>query len=95
MTTHVDAGPIIAEACQVIKPGFTPVERLGCGNAHAYLLFQSYINKMERGLPPCGLQWAGTKRTRADLLEMCDLRGLDDAEKQRRKFAFQGFKFLE
>jgi len=42
--------------------------------------------------PTAAESWSGTKRSRADLIAMCDLRGLEGSERRRREFAFQGFE---
>ena len=38
------------------------------------------------------LKWTGVKKSRADLIKMCDFRSLSEDEKALRRMAFSGFE---
>jgi methionyl-tRNA formyltransferase len=97
MWPSVDAGPICGVLLQGIQPG-TPQDYLAVGEAAARALLVAWRGgamSFDANAPP--LVWSGTKRSRKDLIGMCDMRQCDEAEKKRRKMAFSGFEanFLE
>lgn len=92
MTERVDEGPIISVSEQAVAPDITPSDRLQVGLGRATYLFNEYADRFGK-LEPNGIKWTGQKRSRADLLLMCELDGLTKKEEMRRRFAFEGFPF--
>lgn len=89
MGPKVDEGPILAALIVHVGKGATPDDYRRLGEQSAKALFAEIAPKFS-----CGelLQWSGVKHSRKDLLSMCDLRGLDAVEVDRRRFAFSGFE---
>src|SRR3546814_4661593 len=58
------------------------------------LMLAAHVEDMiDHPLSPLpGVEWTGPTRKRADLIAMCDFRELDETERKRREFAFQGFE---
>lgn len=88
MTERVDAGPIIGAFIIAMKPG-GPEDYRKAGERTARALFEEIVPKFIAGDI---LGWQGTKRSRRDLIAMCDLRNLPTYEAARRRFAFAGFE---
>ncbi len=97
MWSSVDAGPICGVVLQGVQPG-TPRDYLAVGEAAARALLIAWRDgNMSFDAKAAPLVWSGTKRSRKDLIAMCDMRRCDEAERNRRKMAFSGFEahFME
>ena len=97
MWSEVDAGPIYGQLGAVTKGTLTPDEYKEIGETAMYSLFSSWCSSPSDFSLETGIEWSGKKRARRHLLEMCDMRGLENEEKLRRKRAFIGFEdhFIE
>lgn len=92
MWPSVDAGPICGVILQGVEP-LGPSEYLKTGeNAAKALLVAWRDGGMSFDANAAPLQWSGTKRSRSDLLAMCDMRGCSAVEIERRTRAFAGFE---
>jgi hypothetical protein len=94
MAPKVDEGEIIRHKPFRID-GRAPQElRTAADNLALDLLGEIAVSVREGALPTPTLaeQWIGKKRSRADLIAMCDFRGIEHIERKRREFAFQGFE---
>ena len=95
MTERVDEGEIVGSMRFGMVSGASPHEfREAATNGIRGLLLTLAPSIFERPLTPNGEPWTGTKRRRSDLIAMCDMRGIDIEERQRRRHAFQGFEKL-
>lgn len=97
MWPKVDAGQI----CGVLLAGVTPPRAPSfyqeIGEAAARSLCTAWCRSSTSYSFENDFSWTGRKRSRRDLISMCDMRGLADSEKERRKSAFRGFEkyFIE
>ena len=98
MWPRVDAGPIVSVILTNMALPAAPYDYRMCGERCLQALFTATAASI------CGspakaidMQWSGIKRSRNDLIAMCDMRGMSDVEKQRRRQAFVGFEqyFIE
>ena len=55
-------------------------------------LFEFWVRNPTILLSSNSIEWTGVKKYRADLIKMCDFRGLADDEKVLRCLAFSGFE---
>lgn len=94
MAAKVDAGPIIGVGRRhPCVSGMSPHDYRTIGEETAKRLFAEFLPSLLDGTAePNGEKWTGATRRRVDLIAMCDFRGLDPRERQRREFAFQGFE---
>ena len=92
MYPAVDEGPICGQLILGVIPTLTCNEYKMIGESAMYSLFTSWCSRPTGFSFDSGIEWTGKKRSRKDLIEMCDMRGLDDREKNRRKKAFIGFE---
>ena len=93
MTARVDDGEIVGSMRFGMVLGATPQEfREAATNGIRGLMLTLVPSIFDRPLAPNGESWTGTKRRRGDLIAMCDMRGMDIEERQRRRNAFQGFE---
>lgn len=92
MWPQVDAGPICGTLLAGVTPPCPPSFYRRIGEDAARALFTAWCAMPTGYSFESGLIWTGKKRSRRDLIEMCDMRGLDDNERERRQRAFQGFE---
>lgn len=93
MWPQVDSGPIIGEISVGTRSNMTPADYRAFGEASVRALFSILAPEIiSLGVCETGSKWSGHKRSRADLIQMCDMRGCEAAEVKRRQNAFQGFE---
>lgn len=93
MWPKVDEGPICATLLFGMSAGSGPKDYHEAGEAAARALFAARVPHMvKHGSADNSMKWTGKKRSRADLIKMCDMRGLNAAEIERRRKAFSGFE---
>jgi methionyl-tRNA formyltransferase len=93
MTERVDEGEIIGNLMFGVGPGASPTKyRNSAAKGICGLLVALAPAIFEIPLPAAGISWSGVKRRRSDLINMCDMRGVTDHERERRRHAFQGFE---
>ncbi|MBO6837395.1 MAG: hypothetical protein JJ878_06470 [Alphaproteobacteria bacterium] len=94
MTEKVDAGEIIKVIEFPITQN-TPGELRLEADRRAFDLLNAAAREILSGQSPkpgSRVEWRGPKRTRRNLIAMCDFSNLSPEEVDRRKFAFQGFE---
>ena len=91
MYPAVDEGPICGQLILGTTPPLTPNEYKVIGETAMYSLFTAWCSRPSDYSFKSGIEWVGKKRSRKDLLNMCNMIGLDNEEKVRRKRAFVGF----
>lgn len=90
---RVDTGPIVGLAYVGIPKDSAPERYREAGERALQGLFVMLAPVMEEeGTPAIKSEWTGTKRTRADLIKMCDFTGLTADQIEDRKLAFAGFE---
>lgn len=92
MEEKVDSGAIVASLTFGAGRDWSSQEYRATGEAAAEALFRAVAGQCQNGLRALPVEWSGSKRSRADLLAMCDMRGLDAEEVSRRTRAFAGFE---
>ena len=93
MTKRVAEGEIVGSMKFGMVSGSSPHEfREAATNGIRGLLLTLCPSIFIGPLAPNGEVWTGTKRRRSDLIDMCDMREADVEERQRRRYAFQGFE---
>lgn len=93
MTERVDAGAIVAVREFPIEEQ-NPKHLRQRAETELVELFTEWAPKLVQGdVGASDRKWSGTKRRRADLLAMLDIRGVSADEKNRRLRAFEGFAF--
>lgn len=97
MHLKVDAGPIYAQVLFGMTPNLKPAEYLHFGQIAMQSLFECWSAGPYLFQTNKNLKWSGVKKSRSDLIQMCDFRGLEDREKALRRMAFAGFEnfFIE
>ena len=91
MTSSVDSGEIYAQILFGVTPCSTPKDYCTLGEVAMRSLFDFWSQAPTAIEANQSLKWTGIKKTRSDLIEMCDLRGLAEEEKELRRMAFSGF----
>ena len=92
MTPSVDAGAIYAQILFGVTPCLTPTDYSTLGEVAMRALFVCWSQAPAVLEANRSLKWTGVKKSRSDLLKMCDFRGLPEDEKARRSAAFSGFE---
>ena len=92
MTPSVDAGAIHAQILFGVTPYLTPTDYSNLGEAGMRALFDCWSQAPAVMRANRSLKWTGVKKSRADLIKMCDFRGLPEDEKALRRMAFSGFE---
>lgn len=92
MTSKVDAGTIRAQILFGVKPCLMPNFYSQLGEMASRCLFELWVRNPTILLSSNSIEWSGVKKCRADLIKMCDFRGLADDEKALRCLAFSGFE---
>lgn len=97
MYSKVDAGPIYAQVLFGVNSNLTPADYLHLGMIAMKSLFECWSARPLIYNTNATLKWSGVRKSRSDLIQMCDFRGLEDAEKANRRMAFAGFEnfFIE
>jgi len=97
MSSTVDSGPIYAQISFGVIPCLTPTDYLNLGEMAMRSLLDCWVFNRTVFQANKIVQWTGAKKSRSDLIEMCDFRGLDDDEIVIRRMAFSGFEsyFIE
>lgn len=90
MVARVDEGPIVHVEEFAVET-HDPAALRDKANLRAVAMVTSWGPRLLAETPTAKRTWCGTKHRRADLLAMCDLRGLPDDERERRHRAFAGF----
>ena len=92
MTPSVDAGTIHAQILFGVTPCLTPTDYSTLGEVAMRALFDCWSQAPAVLGVSRSLKWTGIKKSRSDLIRMCDFRGLSEDEKALRSMAFSGFE---
>lgn len=92
MASKVDSGTIHAQILFGVKACLKPNFYFELGEAAVRSLFEFWVRNPTILRSNNSFEWTGVKKSRADLIKMCDFRGLPDDEKALRCQAFSGFE---
>lgn len=95
MHSRVDAGPIVGALTFGMPDNSPPSAYRERASQALYSLYDALAPMMlSDSITSNGMVWSGTKRSRADLVKLCDMTGAPESDVADRKFALQGFEPL-
>lgn len=93
MTERVDEGFVVGTLTAGVPKDSGPEIYRQIGEDCLKALFIALAQRMaSSGVPAIHQKWTGQKRSRADLIAKCDMRGLKEFPLEHRQMAFAGFE---